>query len=336
MAQRKRGLGRGLDALISPQETARQVNSETEGRPETGGTDRTVETGDTKEITDPNANAIGEGIQKVRITLVEPNPDQPRKTFDPERLEELAQSIREKGLLEPILVQECENPHHYEIIAGERRWRACRMAELQEIPVIIRNFDEQERVEISLIENIQREDLNPIEEARAYRRLAEEFHLKQEEIARKVSKNRTSVANSMRLLKLPESVQDMLADGRLSMGQARALLSLSSEEKQVEIAGRIVEQNLSVREVEKLIRKLTKSEEEIPIEDQKQIDAQTAAAEAQQEAALDKTYQDIAERIQQSLGMKVTIQRKGKSGGRMEISFSSGEDLEQIMDRLIP
>ena len=305
MAAKKRGLGRGLDALIS--ETP----------------------------ADENESGSGEGkVQIIRLTSIEPDKNQPRRTFDQDRLEELANSIKEKGLLEPILVQECRDPHHYEIIAGERRWRACRLAGLKEIPAIVRSCGEQERVEISLIENIQREDLNPIEEARAYRRLSEEFHLTQEEIAQKVSRNRTSVANTMRLLRLPESVQEMVSDGRLSMGQARALISLTDEERQKEIADRIVEQNLSVREVEKLIRKLMKSDEEAP-EEHNLVDPQAEAAEAQQKANLEKTYQDIANRMQQKLGMKVEIRRKGKSGGKLEISFSNGDDLEQLMDRLM-
>lgn len=311
MAGKKRGLGRGLDALIS----------------ETPADPAAVDHSDS------------EKIQMIRLTDIEPDPKQPRHRFDQEKLEELAQSIKEKGLLEPILLQECMNPHHYEIIAGERRWRASRIAGLKEIPAVVRNYGDQERVEISLIENIQREDLNPIEEARAYQRLSEEFHLKQEEIAQKVSKNRTSVANSMRLLKLPESVQDMVADGQLSMGQARALISLGDEETQLQIANRIVEQNLSVREVEKLIRKLSKSggddSGEEAAEELTFTDSQTAQAEARQQEVLEKTYQDIAGRLQQSLGMKVEIHRRGKAGGKVEISFSDGEDLEQIMDRLM-
>ena len=311
MAGKKRGLGRGLDALIS-------------------------ETPADSTFTN---NPDSEHIQMIRLTDIEPDPKQPRHSFDPEKLEELAQSIKEKGLLEPILVQECQNPHHYEIIAGERRWRASRQAGLKEIPAIVRNFGDQERVEISLIENIQREDLNPMEEARAYQRLSEEFHLKQEEIAQKVSKSRTSVANSMRLLKLPESVQNMVSDGKLSMGQARALISLADEETQLQLANRIVEQNLSVREVERLIRKLSKSDGcdsgEETTEELTLIDAQAAEAEARQQEVLEKTYQDIAGRLQQSLGMKVEIHRRGKAGGKVEISFSGGEDLEQIMDRLM-
>ena len=313
MAARKRGLGRGLDALITETPDPEGAGSGTRS----------------------NSNSENsENIQILRLTSIEPDPRQPRRTFDPDRLEELAQSIKEKGLLEPILVQECQNPHHYEIIAGERRWRACRLAELKEIPAIVRSCGDQERVEISLIENIQREDLNPIEEAKAYERLSAEFHLTQEEIAQKVSKNRASVANTMRLLKLPDSVQEMVSDGRLSMGQARALISLSDEERQLEIANRIVDQNLSVREVEKLIQKLTKSEEET-LEQHTLIDSETAEVEAQQDAILEKTYQDIADRIGQTLGMKAVIRRRGKNGGRLEITFSNGDELEQLMDHLM-
>ena len=307
MAAKKRGLGRGLDALISDS----SLNAG-------NGSDR-----------DENS------IQMIRLTAIEPDPKQPRRNFDAERIEELAMSIKEKGLLEPILVRECQNPPHYEIIAGERRWRACRIAGLKEIPVIVREYDDQERVEISLIENLQREDLNPIEEACAYQRLSEEFHQTQEEIARKVSKNRTSIANSMRLLKLPEAIQEMLSDGSLSMGQARALISLNDEELQIQIANRIVEENLSVREVEKLIRDLAAEGAEKEKPTSEKDPSRNEENSSEKSALLEKTYQNISEKLQEALGMKVHIRSKGQTGGRVEITFTGGDDLEKIMDRLM-
>ncbi len=222
MAQR--GLGKGLDSLI-PASVAGS-------------------SGDKKEQKKTE--------MVVKIAKVEPNRDQPRKNFDEDALQELADSIKQFGLLQPILVQERKD--YYEIIAGERRWRAAKIAGLKEIPVIIRNYSDQEIVEISLIENIQREDLNPIEEAQAYKRLLEEFHLKQDEVAERVSKSRTAVTNSMRLLKLCDGVQQMIIDDMLSTGHARALIPIEDQEMQLQLAQKIFDEKLSVREVEKLVK----------------------------------------------------------------------------------
>lgn len=231
---KSRGLGKGLDSLIPV--------GNAEGKGKIG------------------INSVPASEEKpdkmVKITMVEPNRDQPRHKFDEEALNELADSIKQYGIISPIIVQDRKD--HYEIIAGERRWRAAKIAGLKEIPVIIKNFTEQEIVEISLIENIQRENLNPIEEALAYKRLLTEFHLKQEEVAQRVSKSRTAVTNSMRLLKLADEVQQMIIDESLTTGHARALITIEDQSKQIEIAKKVVNEKLSVRDIEKLVKDLNK------------------------------------------------------------------------------
>lgn len=349
--KKHRGLGRGLDALIpnTVEEERRNMETSSENEKEKTSTenpakktnigragknepDRAADTAngsaaynieetasDPTEISGEDEPAQEENgmVRMVRISLVEPDRNQPRKNFDKEKLQELADSIKTKGLLEPIIVQ--EKGGHYEIIAGERRWRACRIAELTEIPVIVKNYDDLERVEISLIENIQREDLNPIEEANAYRRLIDEFHLKQDELAERVSRNRTSIANSMRLLKLCEKVQEMVADGRLSMGHARALIPVEDEETQLALAVKIVEEHLSVRDVEKLIRSLQRK----------------APRKKEKDPALELIYKDLENRMNAALGMKVAIKSQNEKSGRIEITYSNQDDLEKLMDRLM-
>ena len=249
------------------------------------------------------------------INKVEPNRDQPRKNFDEDALEELADSIRQVGLIQPIVVQDRKG--YYEIIAGERRWRACKKAGLKEIPVIIRNFTEQEIVEISIIENIQREDLNPIEEAMAYKRLLEEFNLKQDEVAEKVSKNRTTITNSLRLLKLTDDVQQMIVDGKLSTGHARAIISIEDPAKQLEIAEKIFDEKMSVREVEKYIKSLDK-----PAKPKKKVNE-----------SLQVVYDNIEEQLKLMLGTKVSILSKSTEGsGKLEIEFYNHDDLERIVE----
>ena len=349
--KKHRGLGRGLDALIpntveeerrnmetsseneeektSTENPAKKTNTGRAGKNEpgkaadtaNGSTAYNIEetASDPTEISGEDEPAQEENgmVRMVRISLVEPDRNQPRKNFDKEKLQELADSIKTKGLLEPIIVQ--EKGGHYEIIAGERRWRACRIAELTEIPVIVKNYDDLEKVEISLIENIQREDLNPIEEANAYRRLIDEFHLKQDELAERVSRNRTSIANSMRLLKLCEKVQEMVADGRLSMGHARALIPVEDEETQFALAVKIVEEHLSVRDVEKLIRSLQRK----------------APRKKEKDPALELIYKDLENRMNAALGMKVAIKSQNEKSGRIEITYSNQDDLEKLMDRLM-
>ncbi len=292
-----RGLGKGLDALIP-----------------VGINEKKAKAGN---INEENAERK-EGEKLVNITKVEPNREQPRKNFDEDALDELAESIKQFGLLQPILVQ--DKSTYYEIIAGERRWRAAKKAGLKEIPVIIKNLTEQEIVEISLIENIQREDLNPIEEAQAYKRLLTEFNLKQDEVAERVSKSRTAVTNSMRLLKLCDDVQKMVIDNMISTGHARALISIEDEKQQYEIAKKIYEEKLNVRDVEKLVKNLNK-----PVKIKKTIIT---------DESLEAVYQDIEENLKQKLSTKVSITSKENGAGKIEIEFYSHDDLEKIMELL--
>lgn len=290
-------MGKGLDALIpSAADTKSKKNNVKEEK-----------------------NSSEKGSETfVKITMVEPNREQPRKNFDEDALLELAESIKQFGLLQPILVQDRNT--YYEIIAGERRWRAAKMAGLKEVPVIIRNLTEQEIVEISLIENIQREDLNPIEEALAYKKLLTEFNLKQDEVAERVSKSRTAVTNSMRLLKLCDEVQRMIIDDMISTGHARALISIENEEQQYNIAQKIFDEKLSVRDVEKLVKDLNNPP--------KQKKA------AQVDKSLEVIYQDVEEKLKQALGTKVAISSKGAGSGKIEIEFYNHDDLEKIADKL--
>lgn len=290
-----RGLGKGLDALIP------NVSVDTKGK-------NTVK--DNEEKKEPDT--------LVKITKIEPNREQPRKNFDEDALQELADSIKQFGLLQPILVQDRKT--YYEIIAGERRWRAAKLAGLKEVPVIIRDYTDQEIVEISLIENIQREDLNPIEEALAYKRLLTEFNLKQDEVAERVSKSRTAVTNSMRLLKLCDKVQQMIIDDMISSGHARALISIENPEEQYNIAQKIFDEKLSVRDVEKLVKNLNKPEK--------------PKKEKEEDKSLEIIYQDLEEKLKQTLGTKVEIASKGNGSGKIEIEFYSHDDLEKIISLL--
>jgi len=263
-------------------------------------------------------------VRVLRLSQIDPNRSQPRQNFEDESLEELADSIRQFGVLQPILVQ--KKGSRYEIIAGERRWRASRKAGLTEIPAIVREYTDQETLELSLIENIQREDLNPIEEAKAFRRLLDEFNLRQEDLAARVSKSRTAITNSMRLLKLDERVQDMIVQGQISMGHARALIPVEIQEEQYLIAQQVAEKHLSVRDVEKLIK------ERLSGKKKKKGSAKVKAPEM--DAALELAYREIEERLKQSLGTKTVIRHSGDGSGRLEIEFYSHEDLEKIVDML--
>lgn len=288
-----RGLGKGLDSLIPNAMGEAKVKKDTK-----------------QETPDKGPETI------VKITKVEPNREQPRKNFDEDALQELADSIKQFGLLQPILVQDRKD--YYEIIAGERRWRAAKLAGLKEVPVIIRNYTEQEIVEISLIENIQREDLNPIEEAQAYKRLLTEFNLKQDEVAERVSKSRTAVTNSIRLLKLSDEVQRMVIDDMISTGHARALLAVESPEEQYNLAQKIFDEKLSVRDVEKLVKNLHKPAKPKKLDDK----------------ALQAIYQDIEEKLKQKLSTKVSVTSKGEGAGKIEIEFYNHEDLDRILDMI--
>ena len=296
MAARRGGLGKGLDTLIP--ETVKSTSQE-----KTKIVEKVVE-----KIVEKPAEI------KVKISQVGPNKDQPRKQFDEDALMELSDSIKQFGIIQPLVVQEKNG--FYEIIAGERRWRAAKMAGLKEVPVIIKNYTDLEIVEISLIENIQRENLNPIEEALAYKRLLEEFHLKQDEVAERVSKSRTAVTNSMRLLKLDNRVQQMVIDDMLSTGHARALLGIEDPELQASTAAKVFDEKLSVREVEKLVKNIqnvkTEKKKEQPVHD--------------------FIYQDLEEKMKAAVGTKVIIHQKAKGKGKIEIEYYSPEDLERIME----
>ena len=294
----KRGLGKGLDSLIP---TNVMMESEVKHA--------TVSTASSPE-------EEKDGTLMVKLSKVEPNREQPRKNFDEDSLQELAESLKQFGMLQPILVQ--NRGDYYEIIAGERRWRAAKIAGLKEVPVIVRELTDQEIVEISLIENIQREDLNPIEEAQAYKRLLTEFHLKQDEVAERVSKSRTAVTNSMRLLKLCDEVQKMVVDDMISTGHARALLAVENPEEQYNLAQRIFDEKLSVREVEKLVKDLHKPPKP-PKEENKTLQA---------------IYQEISERLKQSLSTKVSVSAKQNGAGKIEIEFYNHEDLERLLERI--
>jgi ParB family chromosome partitioning protein len=293
MAAKARGLGKGLDSLI-PAAISKEESGQANNNNKSG------------------AETI------VKITMVEPNREQPRKNFDEDALQELADSIKQFGLLQPILVQDRKT--YYEIIAGERRWRAAKLAGLKEVPVIIRDYTDQEIVEISLIENIQREDLNPIEEAQAYKRLLTEFNLKQDEVAERVSKSRTAVTNSMRLLKLCDEVQQMIIDDMISTGHARALISIEDPEQQYTIAQKVFDEKLSVRDVEKLVKNLNKPEKE--------------KKEVTEDKSLEIIYRDVEEKLRQSLGTKVSISSKGNGSGKVEIEFYNHDDLDKIIELL--
>ena len=292
MNEKKRGLGRGLNALIN-------TGSNTENNKE-----NTKENHEYKEVF-------------INISLVEPNRNQPRKEFDKESLSELANSIKQYGILQPIIVQ--KNGDMYEIIAGERRWRAAKEAGLTEVPVIVRDYDKQKVMEISIIENIQREDLNPIEEAMAYQSLMEEYGLKHDELAEKVSKNRSTITNSMRLLKLSKNIQQMLIDGRISTGHAKVLLSIEDINEQEKIAQELIDKSLSVRELEKLVKKYTKPRKKKDDKDDKDYSL---------------FYREYEDRLKDILGTKVQINTKDKNKGRIEIDYYSAAELERIVELL--
>ena len=295
MAANKHALGKGLDSLI-----ANKVG--------------TAPLAENKKSEEKPAEV------KVKISKVEPNREKPRKNFDEDALLELAESIKQFGVLQPLLVQDRKD--YYEIIAGERRWRAAKIAGLKEVPVIIKKLTEQEMVEISLIENIQRENLNPIEEALAYKRLLNEFNLKQDEVAERVSKSRTAVTNSMRLLKLNEKVQQMVIDDMLTTGHARALLGIEDQEKQYVVAQQIFDEKLSVRETEKLVKKIQK-EKDLPEKKKEELDEQVALA-----------YHDVEEKMKLILGTKVNIRAKDDKKGKIEIEYYSMDEFNRIFEMM--
>lgn len=307
MAGKKSGLGRGLDALF-PEKTVQNNKIQTV---KTVKSEKTIPTESKKSNQHENSN----GERMMKISLIEPNRDQPRKKFDEDALQELSESIKQYGILQPLLVSDKKD--YYEIVAGERRWRAAKMAGLKEVPVVIKEFSTQEIVEISLIENIQREDLNPVEEAMAYKRLMDEFHLKQDEIAERVSKSRTAVTNSMRLLKLDSRVQQMMVDEMISAGHARAILAIADTEKQYNVAMKVFDEKLSVRETEKLVKNVL-----MPTKKKKTVSDSTE----------DAIYESLEEKMKNITGTRVFIHRKKNNKGKIEIEYYSRDDLDRIID----
>lgn len=292
----KKGLGKGLDSLIP-------MGSEIEN------------------ITKPVKKAKNEpktnenGVIELKVNQIEPNREQPRKNFDEDALQELADSIKKHGIIQPLVVQ--KKGEYYEIIAGERRWRAAKIAGLKHIPVVIKDYSEQEMVEIALIENIQRQDLNPIEEAMAFKQLMQEYDLKQDELAERVSKSRTAVTNSMRLLKLPQKIMEMVINNELSSGHARTLLSIEDEDLQIKVAELVILKQMSVRETENYVKKLQNNKNES--KDTKNTDN-------------DFVYRDIENRIKEIVGTKVKVNHKNNGKGKIEIEFYSDDELERIYD----
>ncbi|CDE56017.1 spoOJ protein [Roseburia sp. CAG:303] len=287
---KKTGLGKGLDSLIP-------VHNNTE-----------KEKAVVEKVVEKKTDTV------LRITEIEPNKGQPRKNFNEDALEELADSIKQFGLIQPLVVQKRDG--YYEIIAGERRWRAAKKAGLKEVPVIIRDYTDEEMMEIALIENLQREDLNPIEEAQAYKKLINDYKLKQDEIAEKVSKSRVAITNSMRLLKLSEKVQDMIVDEMISSGHGRALLALNDKKMQEELANRIFDEKLSVRETEQIVKALNNPKEK----------------KQKEEYSDNFVYEKIENEFKEIIGTNVSIKRKSQDKGKIEIEYYSTEDLERIID----
>lgn len=308
MAKAKRGgLGIGLEALI-PEDVA--VKPAKKEKPEV--VEKIVEVEKVVE------KVVEKPVEvKLKISEIEPNREQPRKEFNEDALEELADSIREFGVLQPLLVQKEDG--YYKIIAGERRWRAAKKAGLKEVPVIIKDYTTQQIVEISLIENIQREDLNPIEEALAYKRLLEEFNLKQDEVAERVSKSRVVITNAIRLLKLDERVQNMLINDMLSAGHGRTLVSIEDKDEQYNLAMKILDEKLSVRETEKLVKSL--------LQPKKAVKEKVSFTESEELA-----YQNMQEKMKGILGSKVVINKKDKNKGKIEIEYYSADELERILE----
>ena len=306
MAGKKSGLGRGLDALF-PEKTV-------QSKPKTVKTvkeEKKVAVDTKKSSQQETSN----GERMMKISMIEPNREQPRKKFDEDALQELSESIKQYGILQPLLVSDKKD--YYEIVAGERRWRAAKMAGLREVPVVVKEFSTQEIVEISLIENIQREDLNPVEEAMAYKRLIDEFHLKQDEIAERVSKSRTAVTNSMRLLKLDSRVQQMMVDEMISAGHARAILAISDPEQQYNAAMKVFDEKLSVRETEKLVKSILTPTKKKPVVSNPTEDA---------------IYESLEEKMKGITGTRVFIHRKKNNKGKIEIEYYSRDDLDRIID----
>ncbi|MDE6626473.1 MAG: ParB/RepB/Spo0J family partition protein [Lachnospiraceae bacterium] len=301
----KKGLGNGLDTMlgVSTAQTRKNNNS--------------IEKEVVKEVIKEVPTEMTLPISKIEI-----NKEQPRKQFNEDALQELADSISQHGIIEPLVVTKKEN--YYLLVSGERRWRAAMKAGLKEVPVVIKDYTEQEILEIGLIENIQREDLNPIEEAQAYKRLIDEFHLKQDDIADRVSKSRSAITNILRLLKLSKQVQEMVIDEKLSNGHARALLTIEDDDIQYETACKVFDERLSVRETEKLVKKV--------LNDLNNPAKETEAAVTEEDFSF--LYKELEENFKNKLGAKTTIKAKNNDKGKIEIEYYSKSELEHIMEMI--
>lgn len=296
----KHGLGKGLDSMIP---TKKEVKKSMDSK-----------------ATDVSRETL------VNITDIEPNHDQPRRRFDEDSLLELAESIKQYGVVQPLILQ--KKNELFEIVAGERRWRAARIAGLKQVPAIIKNYTDREVLEIALIENIQREDLNPIEEASAYKKLIEEFKLKQDEVADRVSKSRVAITNSLRLLKLGQNVQQMLIDELISSGHARALLGVSDTKLQDELAMQILDQKLSVRDTEKLVKSKQKDKKTGTEAEKKKDNNSKSKVEK-------LVFKDLEDKMTEVLGTKVMINKKNKDKGVITVEYYSKEDLDRISELLL-
>ncbi len=309
----KKGLGKGLGAIFGEDIIKESENEAVKAAA------RRKKAANTEDGGEETANENATGRLMVKIALIEPNKEQPRVDFNEEQMAELAESIKKRGVLQPLLVQ--KKGSFYEIIAGERRWRAAKMAGLKEVPVVLGEYSRQESMEIALIENVQRADLNPIEEGRAYQQLIQEFGLKQEDIAERVAKNRATIANAMRLLKLDEAIQDLVINNMISGGHARALLGLEDKELQLKAAKMVVDGGLSVRETERLVKRL-------------QREAGKEDEPKKEERNINFIYQNLEERMKTIMGTKVTIHNKDKNKGRVEIEYYSEAELERIVEMI--
>lgn len=296
----KKGLGRGLGAFFDDVEVTPASAEKSVSAVKTAGEDR-------------------QGVLRLKLRDIEPNPDQPRKTFDKEKLEALASSIKEHGLIQPVLVKKSDNGMHI-IIAGERRWRAAKLAGLSEIPCILGEYSEKEVMELALIENLQREDLDPVEESEGYQRLIDTFSLTQEEVAARVGKSRSAVANSLRLGGLSDSIKKMIKSGEITQGHARALLSLEKEEERIAVAKRIVSEGLNVRQVENLVSSMLKG-------------AKTQPAKKSVDINMENYFKNLASELSFKFGTKVLI-KHGKKRGKIEIEYYSSSDLENILKKI--
>ncbi len=294
----KRGLGKGLDSIIPAKIPTTKREDE--------------------EVSSSKAKPAEGQVQNLKITEVEPNKDQPRKTFNEDDLLELADSIKQHGIITPLLVTKRNGM--YMIVAGERRWRAARKAGLKEVPAVVKNLTDEEIAEIAIIENLQRVGINPIEEAFAFKQLIDNHNYTQDQVAEKISKSRVYVTNSMRLLKLTKKVQEMVIEELLTAGHARALLAISNDADQEEIAQQVFDQNLSVRETEKLVKSLGKPSKK--------------KTTPKANPSIDAVYAEVSEKCKQALGTKVEVTSKGDGVGVIQIEFYNNDDLEKIINRL--